>query len=315
MPRRCGQKASSPDPAGLAALNGAHPANGGANPQTWDANAYVANQPLTATDPLGLDCSGPQYAADGPLFLNCPASYPTSGGINPTSGMSSTMAAAYNAYASWMSAVFQTGGAQVSFGTSYNVAWSIEGGAYWAGPNGENVDSSETELGLQPLPGPAASSDSSPQFASPSGGQSGGGGCAACGPYSAAVVQACEQVNAAMVKARTGITPTPMAGTYDLGGGLDFNFFLPGASEATVPHGRFPLSQFNNLTGLGPAGHFPGPGTDFSRYKVIKGGLEITSHVDDGLSTLWPFRPLGIAEHLTLDVFLGGLFGLRPPCP
>jgi hypothetical protein len=47
MPRRRGQKASSPDPSGLAAVNPA-------NPQSRNAYAYVTNQPLTATDPLGL---------------------------------------------------------------------------------------------------------------------------------------------------------------------------------------------------------------------------------------------------------------------
>ncbi len=37
----------SPDPSGIAAVNPA-------NPQSWNAYAYVASQPLTATDPLGL---------------------------------------------------------------------------------------------------------------------------------------------------------------------------------------------------------------------------------------------------------------------
>lgn len=45
----------SPDPAGLAAVNPA-------NPQTWNAYAYVANQPLEYTDPLGLVDPAQLYA-------------------------------------------------------------------------------------------------------------------------------------------------------------------------------------------------------------------------------------------------------------
>jgi RHS repeat-associated protein len=42
----------SPDPAGLAAVDPT-------NPQTWNRYTYVANKPLSATDPLGLtDCPG-----------------------------------------------------------------------------------------------------------------------------------------------------------------------------------------------------------------------------------------------------------------
>ncbi len=60
----------SPDPSGLAAVNPA-------NPQSWNAYAYVANQPLTATDPLGLgpiglsgagSCPG-YYFHDGTLYF------------------------------------------------------------------------------------------------------------------------------------------------------------------------------------------------------------------------------------------------------
>ncbi len=53
----------SPDPSGLAAVNPA-------NPQSWNAYAYVANQPLTATDPLGLcpgGCGGQQIGGGNPL--------------------------------------------------------------------------------------------------------------------------------------------------------------------------------------------------------------------------------------------------------
>ncbi len=47
----------SPDPAGLAAVNPA-------DPQSWDAYAYVGNQPLALTDPLGLVCQEDQVNQD-----------------------------------------------------------------------------------------------------------------------------------------------------------------------------------------------------------------------------------------------------------
>ncbi len=50
----------SPDPSGLAAVNPA-------NPQSWNAYAYVASQPLTATDPLGLNWNYQNNTACAPL--------------------------------------------------------------------------------------------------------------------------------------------------------------------------------------------------------------------------------------------------------
>jgi RHS repeat-associated protein len=50
-----------PDPAGLAAVDIT-------NPQTWNRYAYVANNPLNATDPLGLYCA---INPDGGTFRGC----------------------------------------------------------------------------------------------------------------------------------------------------------------------------------------------------------------------------------------------------
>jgi RHS repeat-associated protein len=56
----------SPDPAGIAAVNPA-------DPQTWNRYAYVANRPLTATDPLGLFDVPDDFGGGGGGFGPCDA--------------------------------------------------------------------------------------------------------------------------------------------------------------------------------------------------------------------------------------------------
>jgi RHS repeat-associated protein len=63
----------SPDPAGLAAVNPA-------NPQSWNRYAYVQNDPLSFTDPQGLDCAVTVGGTFMGYIAGCGGGYSSGGG-------------------------------------------------------------------------------------------------------------------------------------------------------------------------------------------------------------------------------------------
>lgn len=82
MPRRRGQIAPLPDPSGLAAVNPM-------NPQSWDPYGYVDDDPMNATDPLGLlgttsgpNCGNPCNVVASPWNLLSPSYWWFSFGID-----------------------------------------------------------------------------------------------------------------------------------------------------------------------------------------------------------------------------------------
>lgn len=67
----------SPDPSGVNAVNPS-------NPQSWNRYTYVANAPLSATDPLGLDASSSDGCFGGDLGGRLECILPDGGGGPPT---------------------------------------------------------------------------------------------------------------------------------------------------------------------------------------------------------------------------------------
>jgi hypothetical protein len=105
-------------------------------------------------------------------------------------------------------------------------------------------------------------------------------------------------------------------------GALNYNWFVPGATEKDLPVRRYPSSIFNFLTGIGPSLHVPAPGNpendpknkkDYSIYNATtgpNGGLNFTTHIDHDYAT-W-HTPIGAAIHNLVDV--RDLGKHRKPC-
>jgi RHS repeat-associated protein len=123
--------------------------------------------------------------------------------------------------------------------------------------------------------------------------------------------QYCESKNISAVNQAFGlnVTTTNVTGSFYRNGAWNFNFSI-NAPQSSAPVGRYPLSTFTAVTGIGANVHLPTnpgpnppPNADPSVYGTSSNGnFTFTTHMDSAYST-W-YTPIGAAIHGIVDVLL-----------
>jgi RHS repeat-associated protein len=282
----------SPDPLGVGAVNPA-------SPQTWNRYSYVANNPLSGIDPLGLyqpagptcgpdPCGGGGGGVDGTTY--------TLDGLDTPTGIVQwllSIGAAGQCPGNDCGPYVGTNGLLTSF---YSVTLDSDGWGY-VGPWG-NVFADGSEFGLPELP------DETPDYSL--------GNAANNGPTNPATPPPCQAkiLNATNNHFGTNYTDANVSSTFNYSTGAapgqgTLNLNISG-STAGVTTGYAPVNWCTYVIGYGPTLHVvSGPGGN--------GGLDsqdtlqflpnqATLHIDSG----FPYNPIGLFFHWLLNMTKAG---------
>ena len=263
------------------------------NPQSLNRYAYVANNPTSLTDPVGLQ-GGCMPGSEQAGMCRNGTFYPPGGPVNPYNPFT-------NPGRNWDP--FDLMNIIVYSGTTY-----VQGdyGVYEVGVNqvGYAIDYFDL-LGLDSLPSSGM-----------------GAMLTALAPEAQAAPQdVCEEsiLNAVNGQFGTNFTPNDVTQTFTPTGGatnlIIFGTGLPAAQFNSLQPGRYAPSPLTWLTGYGPTLHITGqtwlngPPAVFTSSN-IGGNMSVlfTAHIDYG----FVFNPIGALYHLFREVLHLG--GARRPC-
>jgi RHS repeat-associated protein len=268
----------SPDPAGLAAVDPS-------NPQSWNRYAYVMNSPLSSVDPLGLFAAG--YDEDGP------GRCAVDGFVTPCGIVNALLQGDFGLECGNNCGVF--GKYTGSNGRAYQYLAGVNG-PVWIGPNGEELDSPPTEVGLGFL---SSMLDYSLDSANN-------------GPTNSATPPPCQAkiLNATNNHFGTNYTDANVSSTFNYSTGAPpgqgtLNLNISGSTAGVTP-GYSPVNWWTYVIGYGPTLHVvSGPGGNGgldSTQTLQFGPNQATFHIDSG----FPYKPIGAFFHWLLNMTKAG---------